>query len=128
MKKGFTLVEIMVTIGIFVILITLSSINFFTTYSQSNLGASQDVLIADLKTAQANAMAGDSDSTWSTSAMTRLPSGITLTTTFPGNQVIFLRASGQISGYDSLNDTITLSSGISSRTLELNQYGTLTAH
>lgn len=128
MKRGFTLVELIVTIGIFAILATLSSINFFSTYSQSNLGATQDVLIADLKTAQANAMAGAGDSTWSTSTMTALPSGVTLSTTFPANQITFLHGSGEISLYDSSHDTITLTSGSSSKTVELNQYGTLTGN
>lgn len=126
MKMGFTLVELMVTIGIFAILATLSSVNFFSTYSQSNLGAAEDILIADLKTAQSSAMAGAGDSSWSTTTMTALPSGVNLTTTLPGNQVTFLHSSGEIAGYDSAHDSITLTSGVNTRTVELNQYGTLT--
>lgn len=126
MKRGFTLVELMVTIGIFAVLATLSSINFFSTYSQSNLGAAEDILIADLKTAQSNAMAGSADVTWSVSTMTPLPTGITLTTTFPSEQVTFLRGSGEIDDYNSDSDTITLTSASSSKIVEFNQYGTLT--
>ncbi len=128
LPKGFTLVELMVTIGIFAVLATLSSINFFSTYSQSNLGATQDVLIADLKTAQSNAMSGSSDVTWSITTMTPLSPGLTLTTEYPSNQVTFLRGSGEISGYNSDYDTITISSSIESKTLELNKYGTITGN
>src|SRR3989339_161284 len=97
MRKGFTLVELVVTIGIFAILATLSSVNFFSTYSQSNLGAAEDVLIADIKTAQSNAMAGASEVTWDQS-ITPLPSEITLTTTFPSSHIIFAPVSGEILG------------------------------
>ena len=124
MRKGFTLVELVVTIGIFAILATLSSVNFFSTYSQSNLGAAEDVLIADIKTAQSNAMAGASEVTWDQS-ITPLPSEITLTTTFPCSHIIFAPVSGEILGYVSGQDTITLTSGTDTRTLRLNQYGTL---
>lgn len=125
MKRGFTLVELMVTIGVFTILATLSSINFFSTYAQSNLGAARDVLVADLKTAQSSAMSGAGEQNWSTTTMTALPSGVNISTTLPGNQITFVHGSGEVSGYLAGQDTITLSSGIDSHTLHLNQYGTI---
>lgn len=124
MKRGFTLVEIMVTIGIFAVLSTLTSLNFFSTYSQSNLSAAKDVLVADLKTRQANAMTGLGDTAWDPS-QTALPSNITLTTTFPSNQVSFLHSSGEIGGYTAGQNTLTLSSVTDSQTISLNQYGTV---
>lgn len=139
MKKGFTLVELLVTIGIFAILATLTSINFFSTYSQSNLGAAEDVLIADLKTAQSNAIAGKGNANWYIQALTpttyvmmpdnyttTLDSGITLSTTLPSNKIEFARGSGEVVGYNSSADTLTLSVGTSTKTIELNQYGTIT--
>ena len=125
MKKGFTLVELLLVMGIFAIIATLTSINFYSTYAQSNLGSAHDVLISDLKTAQSSAMSGLGDTTWSTSTMTPLPSGVTLTTTFPSGQVSFLHGSGEIQGYSSGQDTITLSSGTETKIIRLNQYGTI---
>lgn len=124
MKKGFTFIELVLTIGIFSILAALTSINFLSTYSRANLGSVEDILIADLKTAQANAMAGAGDTTWDPSSLT-LPTPITLTSGFPGGQITFLHGSGEIAGFTAGEDTLTLSSGSDSKILKLNKYGTL---
>lgn len=149
-RKGFTLVELIVTIGIFAILAALSSLNFFSTYSQSKLGAAQEVLLADLKTAQSNAMSGKGDtgvgvdgwglkvvsssqyqifpgSTYASNPLnivTNLGSDLTVTTTFPNDEIVFESVSGNVVGYLSGQDTITLSSGGNSRVIRLNGYGT----
>ncbi len=152
MRRGFTLVELMVTIGIFVVIATLTSVNFFSTYAQSTLGATEDVLIADLKTAQANAMSGQSqngvavpgwgikvtgpsqyvlfpgttyDPSNSGNRATTLPSGVTIATTFPSGQVAFTHASGEVTSFVTLQNTFTVSGDISSKVVTLNQYGTI---
>lgn len=139
MKHGFTLVELLVTIGIFAILATLTSINFFSTYAQSNLGSAEDVLIADLKTAQSNAMSGQSNSNWyiekvnSTqyrimpeNFLTTLPSDISLSTTLPSDKLEFARISGEVVGYASGQNSLILTSSNGSKTISVNQYGTIT--
>lgn len=138
MKKGFTLVELLLTIGIFAIIATLTSINFFSTYAQSNLGAAEDVLIADIKSAQSNAMAGKGSTNWSViipnpnsyvmmpdNFTTTLQNGITISTSLASNKLEFARISGEIVGYIAGQDTITLANGGNIKTIRLNQYGTI---
>ena len=124
-KKGFTLVELLLVIGIFALVATIGGVSFFSTVAQTDLGAAEDVLIADLKTKQANAMAGLTDTTWSLATATNLPNGVVLSTTFPGNTITFDGGTGEIVGYTPSTDTLTLSSSQNSKTIELNQYGTI---
>lgn len=128
MKRGFTLVELLLVIAIFGLLAALTSISFFSTVSQTDLGAAEDVLIADLKTKQANAMAGGTDTTWSLATATELPNGVTLSTTFAGNTITFAGGTGEIVGYAASADTLTLSGSTGNKTIELNQYGTITGN
>ena len=115
-KHGFTLVELLLVIGIFAILATFSSLNFFSTYSRSNLGATKDVLIADLKSTQSSAMSGEGQNGTPTGGWglivndsssytqfpgtvydpgnslnfrTTLPSDITISSTFPSGIIVF---------------------------------------
>ena len=124
MRRGFTLIELIVSIGILLILITLTSINYFSVYPRANLAAAEDVLIADLKTVQSNAMFGGGDTIWDT-FISNLPHDITLTTTLVNNQLTFLHGSGEIANYTPGQDTITLTNGMSSRTLRFNQFGAI---
>lgn len=151
-KKGFTLVELLLVIGIFAILATLSSLSFFTTVSRSSLTAARDVLVADLKTAQSSAMSGEGqngattggwgivvnnattytlfpgttyDSNNPLNATTTLPSDTTLTTNFPNSQVVFLHGSGEIDNFNAAQNTLTLSGSNSTSTIRLNLYGTV---
>lgn len=151
-KNGFTLIELVVVTGIFVLLASLGTLSFFSSYSNTNLNATKDVLIADLKTAQSNAMAGmvypgatvsgwglkilDSDSyvvfpgpTYDPSnthnSPTDLPLGITISSTWPSNTLLFNQISGEINGYAQGLDTITLTANSGTRSIQLNQYGTI---
>lgn len=125
LPKGFTLVELLLVIGIFAILAVLSSVSFFSTVVQTDLSAAESILMADLKTMQANAMAGRSDTTWSISTATALPQGVALSTTFPGNTLTFAQGSGEIVGFVTGSDSLTLSSTQGNKTILLNQYGTI---
>lgn len=151
--SGFTMVELLLVMGIFAILIALGSINYFSTYNQTNVGTTSDVLVADLRSAQNKAMSGSAVSSarptsWgikffsdryvifpgnsyqegaSDNYEVNIPSGILLSTTFPSDQVRFATGSGEILNYDSSLDTINLVSGSSSEILELNLFGTITS-
>ena len=61
MKKnsGFTVVEISIVMGVFMILLSLSFINFSSLPSRANVVSSTQGLIADLKSQQTLAMSGD---------------------------------------------------------------------
>lgn len=152
MKKGFTLVELMLVMGITLLIASIGAVNFFSTSNQTNVGSSKDVLVADLRSAQAKAMLGTAVSgtapvSWgvkflagsyvvfsgntyiagaSNNYVVTLPTGITLTTTFPSGQVLFSHNSGEVTAYNQATDTITLTAGSSSKTIELNQLGVST--
>ncbi len=147
MKHGYTMAELLVLMGIFAILVSLGSVNFFSTFNQNNVGTSLDVLLADLRSAQAKAMSGQTISgtpaNWgvkflsdsyvifagtyiagaASNYVVNLPDGVTLTTSFPSSQAIFLRSSGEIENYNASSDTLTLVSGTTTKQLELNTYG-----
>lgn len=153
MKKGFTLIELVVVMGIFALIAGISSVGFFTTYAQSNLGAAEDVLMADLKTAQSRAMSGlgqngaslpgwglkitgsgeykifpgtTYDSSNTGNLATTLAQGVTISTTLPTSQIAFTRSSGEVVSFVNNQNTITLTSGNLSKIITLNAYGTIT--
>ncbi len=125
MKKGFTLVELLLVIGIFGLIATITSMSFFSTVAQTDLGSAEDVLVADIKTKQANAMSGRVDTTWDTGDMTPLPNGVTLATTFPGDTITFVGGTGEISSYSAGSDSLILSGNSGTKTILLNRYGTI---
>jgi prepilin-type N-terminal cleavage/methylation domain-containing protein len=151
MKKGFTLVELLLAIGIFSILAGLGAINYFSTLSQTSVGSEQDILIADLRSAQAKAMSGVGVAgalvpSWgikflgssyvifpgptytpeaNSNYVVTVPSGTTITTTFPSSQVQFARRSGEILSYNQDTDTITLTVANTVKNIELNSYGVI---
>jgi prepilin-type N-terminal cleavage/methylation domain-containing protein len=124
-KSGFTLVEILLVIGIFALIASISSISFFSTIKSVDLGAAEDVLVADLKTKQANAMSGRSDKTWTIATSSTLPSGVTLSTSFPLDAITFAGGSGEIVGFAAGSDTVTLNGPSGNKSIRLNQYGTI---
>lgn len=152
MKKGFTLVEILLVMGIFAILATLTGINFFSTYNRSNLNAAKDVIIADIKTAQSNAMSGKgqnglavdgwgvkiiSDTQYaifpgitysignSGNIITTVPRGVTLTSNFPSSSIVFNHGSGDVAGFTVGQDVITLTSDNAAHTFRFNLHGAI---
>ncbi len=153
MKKGFTLVEMLLVMGLFALLISIGSINYFSTFSQTSVGTSEDILIADLRSAQTKAMSGTGVSdtpvtswgvkllgssyvifagdTYSAVApsnyVVTLPSNVAVSTTFPNSEVRFASKSGEVIGYNSSADIITLTAENSIKNIELNTYGTITA-
>lgn len=151
-KRGFTLVELIVSVSIFALLATIGSLRFFSSYSQVNLSSALDILVSDIKTAQSNAMSGygvggSRVTGWGfkkTAAnsyviypgvayvagspyniTSSLPLGITLTTAFPFDEVIFSQISGEIPSLLGGQNTLTLTSDLESRTITLNKYGSI---
>ena len=153
MKKGFTLVETLLVMGIFGILIALGSINYFSTVNQTNVGVTKDVLVADLRSAQNKAMsgaalAGTTVDSWGLKLLessyvifpgptytagatgnyiVQLPIGMSVSTSLPSSQVLFSKGTGEIVSYNSDTDVISLSVGSSSKTIELNRLGVITS-
>ncbi len=64
MKKNllaFTVVELLVVMGILATILSLSSVNLITFYNKNTLGTAVDVLISDMRQQQLQAMVGDSE-------------------------------------------------------------------
>ncbi len=66
MKKGFTIIELLVSIGILTILFALTTINITRLPSSASQSSSYDRLISDLRGQQTKAMAGFNPATGAT--------------------------------------------------------------
>lgn len=150
-KRGFTLVELILVMGIIALLLAIGSFGFANTYSATSLTSATDLLQSDLKTQQSSAMgglSGDSSlntgwgikfysdhyiqftgSTFNSSdpanISTELPTSVTISTSLPSDTIVFDHASGEFNGYTAGNDSVTISNGSTSHTITLNQYGTI---
>lgn len=149
---GFSLPELIVVIGILMILLSLSSINLLTIYGKTSLGTKTSTLISDLKHQQLKSMVGDTEGEVSAESygiyfeqnrytlfkgssysptdplnfIINLESDLQFSSiAFPQSQVVFSRGSGEIAGYTSDSDTVTLTNirTADSKTLEFNRYG-----
>ena len=151
MRQGFTIVELLLAMGVFAILAGLGSVNYFSTYNQTSAGTLQEVLIADLRSAQAKAMTGQTSGgvavpSWgvkflsssyvvfpgpsyvagsSANYIVALPEGMVLTPDFASDQVLFAKGSGEIIGYDSEADSLTAVLGTTTKNIELNRLGVI---
>lgn len=149
---GYTLPELLITMGIFAILVSLVTINL--TYSQQNQTNDTTIttLISDIKEQQLKAMVGDTEgratpdvygiyfeanrytlfhgNTYSASDPTNFVINLNPTLQFiPINKtLLFLKLSGQVSGYSSGANTITLKNTTTNdqKTIRFNQFGIVT--
>jgi prepilin-type N-terminal cleavage/methylation domain-containing protein len=103
MEKGFTLTELVVTIGLLLILFTFSSLNLLGTIRRPTEAGIYDVLISDVRSQQIKAMTGKGDGygiSFASNSYTLtpddftvdLPDGYTFTTT---PQVVFEEGTGE---------------------------------
>ena len=148
---GFTLVELLVGLVIVSVLVAASLINLGKPQQTANLSSTLDTLIADIKNQQNAAMAGGSGgsasaqtyglyvqphfyvvfpgSTYSagnTSNFTITLSGnLTLSTTLPSTQVIFVKGTGEVQGYTAGSNTITLTDGTTPHVITFDRFGAL---
>lgn len=149
---GFTLVEILIIMGILAILFTITSLNLSNTVPKSSLDNALSLLIADLKQQQLHALTGDTQGQSSSSNYgIYFGSGkytlfrgnnynasdtsnydvnlddINTSSTASGGVIIFVKNSGQILNYSPTNNTITFTQiniG-SSKTITINKYGVI---
>ena len=148
MRMGFTLIELIVVLGMLATLTGLSYLTLFGRIQQADVSSAVVSLVADLRLQQVRAMSGEqtngstsygvhldanryvifSGSTYSANdpGNTAFPAnGAHLSTTFAGGNVIFTPGSGEISGFSSSANAITATSteGGASKTIRLNRYG-----
>ncbi len=151
-SAGFTLIELTLVMGIMSVLLTITTILLTGLIPKASQVSSTDVLRADLRQQQSKAMVGETDG-----AMTQQTYGVKidphqytlfrstygvgkpdnfvvtidaplqLSTTFPSQQVTFLKGSGEVQNFSKTTDTITITNVQSgdNTILELNKYGVI---
>jgi prepilin-type N-terminal cleavage/methylation domain-containing protein len=132
-KSGFTLLELIVVVGIFCILLAIASLNLSNINPKANLEGTVQILVADLKQQQIKAMSGEITSTGNPDNFGIYFSGtkytlfhgsvyspvatdnfdvnldrIQISSTFPLSSLIYKKSSGEIINFQSDKNTITL--------------------
>ena len=151
--SGFTLVELLIIIGLFTILSSFAVINLIRPQTKANLDATVTVLISDIKEQQLKAMIGDAGgdtpgaygvyfgtnqytlfkgSTYSPSDtnnfVVSFQGDATSTTTFASSQVVFSQRSGEVASFSASNNTVTITSSGDAKTITINALGTISAN
>lgn len=145
LQKGFTLVELLVSMGILAVIFAISTINLSNIIPSTSQTTTLDILISDIRAQQTQAMTTDSSfgvhfegtsytlfkgTTYSSldpaNFVVNLDPTVTITNIlFPGNQIVFSPGSGNVAGYVLGSDSISLtnSGGAGTKQLKINQYG-----
>ncbi len=156
LQVGFTIIELLVVIGIIATLFGLATINLVKTQHNANVNAAVDQLLSDIKVQQTRAMTGAEDknnkgnsygihftgssyilfqgTSYNISDTTNFPvspDATSFSNTLPAamnNSIVFNQLSGEINGFVAGKNTIvvTNSAGSESRTITINQYGIVT--
>lgn len=148
MKTGFTLIELIVVLGMLATLSGLSYLTLFGRIQQTDVANTTAGLVADLRSQQVRAMTGEQTNgtasygvhldgnqyvLFSGSAYdandpnnSMFPvNGAQLSTTFVGGNIVFSPGNGDIVGFVPSGNAITVTSaeGGSIKTVRLNRYG-----
>ena len=99
-KNGFTLIEMIVVVTVFLLLIVVSEWGFFNFQSKNNIDIATDNLVESLRHAKANAQQVQGDSKWGVEII--------------GTQIIVFSGATYATRNTSLDQTSTLTNGVSS--------------
>jgi type II secretory pathway pseudopilin PulG len=145
MNRGYTFIELLVSMGILMVLFAISTINISPLPSNTLQSTNLDTLLADIRSQQTLSMSSDSSygvhlesgsyTLFKGASYTQglpsnnvisLDSGITITNiTFPGSVMIFSPGSGDVVGYTVGQDGFTLGSTVTNKSsaIKINKYG-----
>ena len=154
LQAGFTLTEMMVTLGIFSILVGIVVINVIHLPQQVSLGTEVTTLVADAKSQQLRSMLGDEGGTTTPQTFgvffqsnsytlfavpynandpnnytVTLSSDLTITNiTLPSSQIIFNRVSGEVQNYAANTSSLVVKNVTNNEqhTITFNRYGVVT--
>lgn len=152
--QGFTLVELLVVMGIMGILLAFSSVSLLRVQYQASVNTVFTNLVTDLSQQQLKAMTGDTQGRGTldtygiyletnkytmfhgtytpgdaTNSVITLSPQIQLTgITIPSSTITFAKGSGEVVGYTSGSDTFGLKNTLdgSTKTIKLNRFGVVT--
>lgn len=152
-QSGFTLIELVVVMGIIFLLFGFTSFNVLSTQRTVSVNGASDTLVSDFSSEQNKAMQGFGNSsgtsygiyfesnkytlfkgsTYSSTDLANftvdLGEGLSFTNiTFPGNSVVFNPVTGEVNGFSNGNNTIKIldTNGNKSVTITINKYGVVT--
>lgn len=150
-SRGFTLIELLLTMGIAAAIFGISSIILSNLIPRANMTSVFEVLQAEIRQQQLNAMIGEQNSGGdadeygvliqadqyvlfsgtvysplpSDAITVDLPDSVQLSTNFTDSVIIFNRQSGEVLNYDPSLRTVTVTDSLTHevRSLTLNRYG-----
>lgn len=154
-KKGFTLPEIMITVGIAAILLAIGTFNIFGAKHKASSFATIQMLVTDINQQRTKAMTGDTEGRSSADSYgvyfsqnsyvlfhgANYSSGdtynFTVSTgdsnqfsniTFPQSQIVFTSGSGALTNFVSGSNTVRIVNTVTGeyKTLTINRLGTIT--
>lgn len=154
-QRGFTLVELIIVMGIILMLSGFATLNLVKQQETTSVNSSVDVLVSDMGSQQTKAMAGvKGDLSNNTSFGIYFQSdryvlfrGTTFSPTdsanftvlldenivfsdikFPNNTIVFRVRLGEVSGFTAGSNSITIQniSGLEEKTVTVNRYGVVT--
>lgn len=149
MRWGYTLVELMVVMGIVAVLGGIGGVTLWGSVGRAELADVTEAMWADCQGQQAKAVAGEASQgnqvdSWSvrveadryilfpgssyvpgagTNIEVMMPEGVTITTTLSDNQVSYAKGTGEVIGYQEGFDAITITQWGESQTIRVNRYG-----
>lgn len=153
-NRGFTVIELLLSMTIFAILTAIVVLNLNTAQHKATISSTLETLISDISQQQINAMVGETEGrvqaatyginfastkyilfhgTYNANDATNfsitLPTVQTVTSTFPSSQLIFSQGSGEIQAFDPAKNTITLNDTTSGeqKVITINKYGVITS-
>lgn len=138
-RNGFTLVELLVVMGIVAVIFSFSSISVFSTISNNKINEKENLFKTDASSQQLKAMNGE---TWqgnmtqwgitlSEGKYTLIPQNIDvsmenliLTNDYGNSKILYATGSGEVVGATSSNNTVTIADPKGRRVdLFINKYG-----
>ena len=145
MGKGYTLIELLVSMGILAVLFAITTINISPLPSNTLQTTNLDTLLSDIRSQQTLAMTGDTSygvhfesgsyTLFKGNSYTQglfantvinLDSGIVFSNiTFPNSVIIFSSGSGGTPGYTAGADSFTIKSSVTNKltVVKINKYG-----
>ncbi len=153
-NRGFTLIELMLVMGIISVLMVISSLLLLNLIPRASLKSQTEILVSQVRSQQLKAMSGTAYNTEEPSIFgvyiepqsytlfrglvydplaednyqMTVDEPIQLSTTFPSQQIIFAAGSGEILNFDPANSSITIhnTQNSESTVINFNQYGVIT--